>query len=139
MSFMFMPCMSRFFGVECVLFFRRRAARLFVDFAFEPPFRFDLAFGFDISMPGMFLMSCPCCCCALAEIIPFVTKINAMTIAQSLVRSEYKLFMNSPLKIRLASRASGQTCAPLDELCKSCSGNEEAFTSRERAVTPEGC
>jgi hypothetical protein len=56
MPFMFMPCMSCFCGARRALFFRRVAV---LDF--DPAFRFalGLAFGFDISIPGMFRMSCP--------------------------------------------------------------------------------
>jgi hypothetical protein len=60
MPFMFMPCMSCFFGARLGLFFRRAPGPAF-DLAFEPAFRLDfgLTFGFRMFMPGMFCMSCP--------------------------------------------------------------------------------
>jgi hypothetical protein len=59
MPFMFMPPMSCFFGAGRALFFRRVA-----DLAFALAFRLalGLAFGFDMSMPGMSCMLCPWCC-----------------------------------------------------------------------------
>src|SRR2546421_6347007 len=61
MPFMFMPlmpCASCFFGVCRALCLRRT-----LDLCFDLVFRFALAlaFGFDMFIPGMFCMSCPCC------------------------------------------------------------------------------
>jgi hypothetical protein len=57
MPLMFMPCMSCFFSAgRCDPLFCR-VADLAFRFAFR--FAFDLVFGFDMSMPGMFCMSCP--------------------------------------------------------------------------------
>jgi hypothetical protein len=56
MPFMFIPCMSVFFGAGRALFFRRVVVMAF-DLAFR--FAFGLAFAFDIFMPGMSCMSCP--------------------------------------------------------------------------------
>jgi hypothetical protein len=51
--FMFMPCISVFFGARRALGFRRTLV-----LAFVLALRFDLAFafGFDMSMPGMSCM-----------------------------------------------------------------------------------
>jgi hypothetical protein len=64
MSCMFMPRMSCFFGAGRRVPFLRRVLDL--DFDLDAAFRF--AFGFDMSMPGMFCMSCPSCCARAGKV-----------------------------------------------------------------------
>jgi hypothetical protein len=86
---MSIPGMSRLFGAGRALLFRRTVALTF-RFAFRPGL--GLAFGFDMSMPGM---SCPRCC-ARAAGTPAVIKTAAAASEQILVGNACRLFITPP-------------------------------------------